>query len=54
LLGKQIRLRNSVRPSITDIARIGCEDPEIKAILSTPIEMSRKLNPEFLIDKYLN
>jgi len=54
LLGRQIRERNSVRPTITDIARIGCEDPEIKAILSTPIEMSRKLNPENLLAKYLN
>lgn len=54
LLGQQITERDSVRPTITDIARIGCEDPEIKAILSTPIEMSRKLNPESLITKYLN
>jgi hypothetical protein len=54
LLGQQIRQRDSVRPSITDIARIGCEDPAIKALLSTPIEMSRKLNPETLITKYLN
>ena len=54
LLGQQIRERDSVRPTITDIARIGCEDPAIKAVLSTPIEMSRKLNPESLIAKYLN
>lgn len=53
LLGQQIRERNSVRPTITDIARIGCEDPEIKALLATPIEMSRKLKPASLIDRYL-
>jgi hypothetical protein len=53
LLGLQIRERNSVRPTITDIARIGCEDPEIKAQLRTPIEMSRKLKPAALLDRYL-
>lgn len=52
-LGSQIRERNSVRPTITDIARIGCEDPEVKAYLKTPIEMSRKLQPSSLIDRYL-
>lgn len=53
LLGSEIRRRNSVRPTITDIARIGCEDPEVKAHLRTPIEMSRKLHPSSLIDRYL-
>ena len=53
LLGMHIRERNSVRPTITDIARIGCEDPLIKAQLRTPIEMSRKLQPTALIDRYL-
>ena len=53
LLGQQIRDRNSVRPTITDIARIGCEDPEVKALLKTPIEMSRRLQPENLLDRYL-
>jgi hypothetical protein len=53
LLGTEIRNRNSVRPTITDIARIGCEDPEIKAHLRTPIEMSRKLQPPLLLDRYL-
>jgi len=54
LLGGHIRRRNSVRPTITDIARIGCEDPEVKEHLRTPIEMSRKLTPSALIDRYLN
>jgi hypothetical protein len=53
VLGAQIRERNSVRPTITDIARIGCEDPNVKAYLKTPIEMSRKLQPSSLIDRYL-
>ncbi len=53
LLGQQILQRNSVRPSITDIARIGCEDPEVKALLKSPIEMSRRLQPQSLIDRYL-
>lgn len=53
LLGKEIRERNSVRPTITDIARIGCEDPEVKQCLKTPIEMSRRLKPASLIDRYL-
>jgi hypothetical protein len=53
LLGKEIRDRNSVRPTITDIARIGCEDPEVKECLRTPIEMSRRLKPASLIDRYL-
>ena len=53
LLGGHIRRRNSVRPTITDIARIGCEDPEVKAVLRTPIEMSRKLVPSSLLDRYL-
>ena len=54
LLGHELRSRNSVRPTITDIARIGCEDPEVKAWLRTPIEMSRRLSPTALIDRYLN
>lgn len=54
ILGNEIRERNSVRPTITDIARIGCEDPEVKECLKTPIEMSRKLQPSFLIDRYLS
>jgi hypothetical protein len=53
LLGKEIRERNSVRPTITDIARIGCEDPQVKECLKTPIEMSRRLVPSSLIDRYL-
>ncbi|MCK6548057.1 hypothetical protein L6R52_19555 [Myxococcota bacterium] len=53
LLGREIRERNSVRPTITDIARIGCEDPEVKECLKTPIEMSRRLQPSSLIDRYL-
>lgn len=53
-LGKEIRDRNSVRPTITDIARIGCEDPEVKEWLKTPIEMSRRLHPSSLLDRYLN
>jgi hypothetical protein len=53
LLGKEIRSRNSVRPTITDIARIGCEDPQVKEWLKTPIEMSRRLQPSSLIDRYL-
>lgn len=53
LLGGEIRQRNSVRPTITDIARIGCEDPEVKAWLRTPIEMSRRLQPGQLLDRYL-
>lgn len=53
LLGREIRERNSVRPTITDIARIGCEDPEVKECLKTPIEMSRRLQPSSLLDRYL-
>ena len=53
LLGRQIRDRDSVRPTITDIARIGCEDPDVKALLRTPIEMSRRLQPQILLDRYL-
>jgi hypothetical protein len=53
LLGREIRERNSVRPTITDIARIGCEDPEVKEWLKTPIEMSRRLQPSTLLDRYL-
>jgi hypothetical protein len=53
LLGGEIRQRNSVRPTITDIARIGCEDPEVKEWLRTPIEMSRRLHPDQLLDRYL-
>lgn len=52
-LGREIRERNSVRPTITDIARIGCEDPAVKECLKTPIEMSRRLKPSSLIDRYL-
>ncbi|MEM7675291.1 MAG: hypothetical protein AAF449_04715 [Myxococcota bacterium] len=54
LLGAEILGRNSVRPTITDIARIGCEDPAVKARLRTPIEMSRRLLPDRLLDRYLN
>jgi hypothetical protein len=54
LLGKEIRTRDGVRPTITDIARIGCEDPEVKEWLRTPIEMSRRLQPQSLLDRYLS
>lgn len=54
LLGREIQQRDSVRPSITDIARIGCEDPDVKASLPTPIEMSRRLSPSILLDRFLN
>lgn len=54
LLGREIRSRDSVRPTLTDIARIGCEDPAVKASLRTPIEMSRKLSPSALLDRFLN
>lgn len=54
VLGGQIRGRGSVRPTITDIARIGCEDPEVKSSLRTPIEMSRRLSPSALLDRFLN
>lgn len=54
LLGTEIRDRGSVRPTLTDIARIGCEDPTVKATLSTPIEMSRKLSPAALLDRFLS
>lgn len=53
LLGAEIRQRDGIRPTVTDIARVGCEDPDIKAKLSTPIEMSRKLSPARLLDPYL-
>jgi hypothetical protein len=52
-LGAEIRSRDGIRPTITDIARIGCEDAEVKQHLRTPIEMSRKLHPSSLIDRYL-
>lgn len=54
LLGQEIRGRGSVKPSITDIARIGCEDPDVKASLPTPIEMSRRLSPAVLLDRFLS
>jgi hypothetical protein len=54
ILGGEIRRRGSVRPTITDIARIGCEDREVKSILRTPIEMSRRLSPSALLDRFLN
>lgn len=47
-LARQIRARRGVRPTLTDIARIGCEDPRIKAILHSPMEMARYLRPELL------
>lgn len=53
LLGREIAGRASVRPTITDIARIGCSDPEIKTWLKTPIEMSRRLRPAELLDPFL-
>ena len=53
VLGAEIRRRDSVRPTISDIARIGCEDPVVRAVLRTPVEMSRRLSPEALLDRYL-
>ncbi len=53
LLGREIRKRDGIRPTITDIARIGCEDPDVKACLRTPIEMSRRLTASNLLDRYL-
>lgn len=48
VLAQQIRARRSVRPTISDIARIGCEDPRVKAVLHSPLEMARFLRPELL------
>lgn len=53
LLGQEIRKRDSIRPSLTDIARIGFEDPEIKEILNSPIKMSRKLQMDELLVPYI-
>lgn len=47
-LARQIRARRGIRPTLTDIARIGCEDPEVKAILHSPMEMARFLRPDLL------
>ncbi|MBX2811342.1 MAG: hypothetical protein KTR25_06020 [Myxococcales bacterium] len=54
LLGSEIRKRGSIKPTLTDIARIGCEDPEIKAVLRSPIEMSRRLHPAALLNRFLD
>lgn len=54
VLGAEIRRRDSVRPTISDIARIGREDPNVKAVLRNPIEMSRRLCPVTLLDPYLD
>jgi len=48
VLARQIRARRSLRPTLTDIVRIGCEDPEVKAVLHSPMEMARYLRPELL------
>lgn len=53
-LGQEITDRGSVRPSITDIARIGCEDPSLKRALGTPIDMARRLQPRELITPFLS
>jgi len=47
-LARQIRARRGVRPTLTDIARIGCEDPEVQAVLHSPLEMARYLRPDLL------
>ncbi len=46
----EINRRRSVRPTLSDLARIGCEDPEVKAILHSPMEMARRLRSELLLD----
>lgn len=53
VLGAEIRRRGSIRPTITDIARIGCEDPDVRSSLKSPIEMSRRLKPAALLDRFL-
>jgi len=47
-LARQIRGRRSVRPTLSDIARIGCEDAGVRAVLHSPMEMARCLKPELL------
>ena len=53
-LGDEIKSRDSVRPTISDIARIGCETLELKSFLRTPIDMSRRLSPTALLDEFLD
>lgn len=53
LMGQQICARGSVRPSITDVARLGAEDPQLAQLLQTPIDMARRLRPALLLEPYL-
>lgn len=52
LMGQEITRRRSVRPSLSDIARIGCDDAETQVYLATPIEMSRLLIPSQLLEPF--
>lgn len=53
VLGAEIQARGSVRPSITDVARIGAEHPHLAAALDTPLEMARRLRPAELLEPFL-
>lgn len=53
ILGAEIVRRDSVRPTLSDVARIGCEAAPIRALLKAPVDMSRRLRPDVLFDPYL-
>jgi hypothetical protein len=53
LLAEAIRSRKSCKPTLTDIARVGCEDPDVRAMLTSPIEMSKRLRTQDLLERFL-
>jgi len=52
LMGQEMSRRRSVRPSLSDIARIGRSDPAMRPYLDTAIEMSRRLHPDRILTPF--
>jgi hypothetical protein len=53
LMGQEITRRGSMRPTLSDIARIGSDDAEVAEWLRTPIDMARLLLPQQILDPFL-
>jgi hypothetical protein len=52
LMGQEMSRRRSVRPTLSDIARIGRSDPGMRLYLDTALQMSRRLHPDRILTPF--
>lgn len=52
LMGQEMSRRRSVRPTLSDIARIGRSDPGMRPFLETAVQMSKRLHPDRILTPF--